>query len=84
MTTTIRIAIVAAVLGAATASIAGPPDYARTISPSPWLQSTRVAQEPTPTNPYALTGSQNTEDAGWRWSDRRFRYLCRGAHWLLQ
>lgn len=68
MTTAIRIAIVAAVLGAATASIAGPPDYARTISPPSWLQSTRVAQEPTPPKPYALTGSQKTEDTGWRWS----------------
>jgi hypothetical protein len=68
MTTTIRIAIAAAVLGAATASIAGPPDYARTISPPSWLQSTRVAQEPTPPKPYALTGSQKTEDTGWRWS----------------
>jgi hypothetical protein len=70
MITTIRIAIAAAMLGAATASIAGPPDYVRTISPAPWLQSTRVTQEPTPPNSYALTGSQKTEDTGWRWSTK--------------
>ena len=69
MTTTIRIAIVAAVLGAATASIAGHLTT-RGQSHPPWLQSTRVAQEPTPAKPYALTGSQNTEDAGWRWSTK--------------
>jgi hypothetical protein len=70
MITTIRIAIAAAVLGAATASLAGPPDYARVISPPAWLQSTQVAKEPTPPSPYALTGSgsQKTEDTGWRWS----------------
>ena len=82
MTRGIRIAIAAAVvLGAATASLAGPPDYTRVISPTVQPQGTTETPTPPRTDlrvpPYALTGSPNpiTEPHGWQWSSESFGNL---------
>jgi hypothetical protein len=80
MTRTLRIAMAAAVvLGAATASLAGPPDYTRVISPSVPLQGMREATTPPARTdvrvpPYALTGSPapTTAPTEWRWSTENY------------
>jgi len=76
MTRNIRIAIVAAVLGVATAALAGPPDAARVISPTVPLQGTMETPAPPRIDvrvpPYQLTGSpaRTSEPSEWRWTSQ--------------
>jgi len=79
MTRYIRIAIAAAVVGAATGSLAGSPDGVRAISPSVPLQGmTETTASPSRTDvrvaPYALGGTPpaTSEPAEWRWVPQNY------------
>jgi hypothetical protein len=72
-TITITIATAVALLGAASASLAGATDGIRqVVSPTTWTQREPAAEART-AQPYALTGTQptQTEPAGWRRSVQR-------------
>ncbi len=74
MSRNIRIAIAAAVvLGAATASFAGSPEGAQAFWSSMWT-APKEETRPTPTQPYALTGTQpaTTEPHGWALSTESY------------
>jgi len=79
MTSTIRIAIAAAiVVGAATAALAGSPDGIYAISPSVPLQGMERTVTGSGTDvharPYALTGqpARNPESTEWLWVSQNY------------
>jgi len=80
MTSTIRMAIAAAVLfGASTVALAGSPEGPYAISPPAWSSlATGMTTTAPPSevrgHPYALTGqpAQTPESTGWQWVSQNY------------